>query len=236
MTDALFLAALFVANIIQAITGFAGTVLAMPISATLLGLDSAKVILNMLAIFSCLLITATGYRNTNWKEFGKIIAGMLVGMVIGAQLLTLSPSEDLLLRIYGVIIILVAIKGVLFKKEVTLSPVAGWIVLLLSGVIHGMFISGGALLVVYGVAKLKDKQQFRATIALCWVTLDSIIAITQLQQGLFTQSNINYILLSIIPLIIATYIGTKLAKRMKQQTFLNITYALLFISGISLLF
>lgn len=42
MKELLFLLVLFVSNVIQAITGFAGTVLAMPPSVYLLGLDHAK--------------------------------------------------------------------------------------------------------------------------------------------------------------------------------------------------
>ena len=43
MKELLFLLVLFVSNVIQAITGFAGTVLAMPPSVYLLGLDHAKI-------------------------------------------------------------------------------------------------------------------------------------------------------------------------------------------------
>ena len=50
MKDILFLIVLFVSNVIQAITGFAGTVLAMPPSAYLLGLAHAKVVLNAMAL------------------------------------------------------------------------------------------------------------------------------------------------------------------------------------------
>ena len=43
-------------------------------------------------------------------------------------------------------------------------------ILLAAGMIHGMFVSGGALLVVYATLVLKDKEEFRATVALIWVT------------------------------------------------------------------
>ena len=68
MKELLFLLVLFVSNVIQAITGFAGAVLAMPPSVYLLGLDHAKVILNAMAWLSGLMIAVTGYRHINWKE------------------------------------------------------------------------------------------------------------------------------------------------------------------------
>ena len=53
MKEIIFLFVLFVANVIQAITGFAGTVLAMPPSIYLLGMDNAKVVLNVMRTDDC---------------------------------------------------------------------------------------------------------------------------------------------------------------------------------------
>ena len=69
MKELLFLFVLFVSNVIQAITGFAGTVLAMPPSVYLLGLDHAKVVLNVMAWLSGLMIAVTGYRHINWPTW-----------------------------------------------------------------------------------------------------------------------------------------------------------------------
>ena len=48
----LFLLVVFLTNIIQGITGFAGTMLAMPPSVMLVGFDTAKPILNALGLLS----------------------------------------------------------------------------------------------------------------------------------------------------------------------------------------
>ena len=68
MKEFIFLIVLFIANIIQAITGFAGTVLAMPASMYLLGIDNAKVVLNVMALISGLLIAISSYKSINKKE------------------------------------------------------------------------------------------------------------------------------------------------------------------------
>ena len=49
MKTILFFIILFAANVIQAVTGFAGTLLAMPVSIQLIGVLEAKVILNIMA-------------------------------------------------------------------------------------------------------------------------------------------------------------------------------------------
>ena len=107
--------------------------------------------------------------------------------------------------------------------------------LLAAGVIHGMFVSGGALLVIYAAQVLKDKRTFRATVAPVWVVLNSCLLITQLRTGLVGAADVRLILLSILPLFAAVWLGKQLAARMSQKAFLNLTYALLLISGLSLI-
>lgn len=235
MKEIIFLFVLFVANVIQAITGFAGTVLAMPPSIYLLGMDNAKVVLNVMALLSGLMIAVMSYHHMNKKEVIKICACMVAGMAIGIQICKTVPSEQILLIIYGVIILLIAGKNLLCHRQRTLPKALLLVILLLAGVIHGMFVSGGALLVVYAAQVLKEKEEFRATLAPVWVVLNSILLVSQVRQGVFTEGNIRLILISIIPLFMATWLGKKLVKKVSQKVFLNLTYVLLLVSGLSLI-
>ena len=234
MKDIIFLIVLFIANVIQAITGFAGTVLAMPASMFLLGVDNAKVVLNVMALLSGLLIAISSYKRINKKELLKICVFMLIGMAVGILLCKVISSNSLLI-IYGIIIIVIAGKNLLFHKEHKLPQAFLIAILIIAGIIHGMFVSGVALLVVYATQVLKDKEEFRATVAPVWIVLNSILLVSQIQAHAFNYDNIKLILLSIIPLIVATWIGKKLLKRVSQKVFLNLTYILLIISGISLI-
>ena len=230
MKEIIFLFVLFVANVIQAITGFAGTVLAMPPSIYLLGMDNAK-----MALLSGLMIAVMSYHHMNKKEVIKICVCMVAGMAIGIQICKTVPSEQILLIIYGVIILLIAGKNLLCHRQRTLPKAFLLVILLLAGVIHGMFVSGGALLVVYAAQVLKEKEEFRATLAPVWVVLNSILLVSQVRQGVFTEGNIRLILISIIPLFMATWLGKKLVKKVSQKVFLNLTYVLLLVSGLSLI-
>lgn len=185
MKEIIFLFVLFVANVIQAITGFAGTVLAMPPSIYLLGMDNAKVVLNVMALLSGLMIAVMSYHHMNKKEVIKICVCMVAGMAIGIQICKTVPSEQILLIIYGVIILLIAGKNLLCHRQRTLPKAFLLVILLLAGVIHGMFVSGGALLVVYAAQVLKEKEEFRATLAPVWVVLNSILLVSQVRQGVF---------------------------------------------------
>lgn len=160
---------------------------------------------------------------------------MLVGMFAGVQICRVVESEDILLAVYGIVIVAVALKNLCIHSERKFSPVILGIILLLAGIIHGMFVSGGALLVIYATQVLKDKEEFRATVAPVWVVLNSCLMFTQMRAGLIGQADVRLILISIVPLLVATWIGKKLVKKVSQKVFLNLTYILLLISGISLI-
>lgn len=234
MRNIMFLIVLFAANVIQAITGFAGTLLAMPPAMMLIGVHQAKVILNIMAFLSCFILAVKSYKNIQWKILLNIIVYMAAGMLAGIWLFE-HLSLDLLLPVYGVMILLIALKKMFIKKEIEMT---GWMlngILLAAGVIHGMFVSGGALLVVYAAAVLKDKENFRATVAAVWVVLNTGLMISDILNGYMTSSVVKMTEISILPLALAIYIGNKIHEKIDQEVFMKITYILLLASGISIL-
>lgn len=234
MNAILFFLVVFVTNIIQGITGFAGTVLAMPFSIMLLGIDVAKPLLNIITLVACLIIVCESYKHIVWKEFLKMTAIMLVGVFIGEYIYTLFPV-DVLLTIYAVFIIFLALKGLFMKKERDLPEYFLIAIIVAAGIIHGMFISGGPLLILYAAKRLPEKAEFRATLAPVWIVLNAYILIKQLMAGLITTQIFTFSCISIPILIAAIIIGKKLYSRMSQETFMTISYILLLISGVSLI-
>ena len=65
LESVLFLLVVFLTNIIQCITGFAGTVLAMPFSIMLVGYDVAKPVLNVLGLIASVYVVAVCFRHIN---------------------------------------------------------------------------------------------------------------------------------------------------------------------------
>lgn len=229
--DILVFIILFFANLLQAITGFAGTLISMPPTMKLIGVDEAKALLNAIAQISSLMIVITGWRHINWKEFFKMFVLMAVGMVAGIKIFEIFPMNALLI-FYGIMIILIALKKLFIRKEIKLPAAVMLLVIFAAEIIHGMFVSGGALLVIYAASALKDKEEFRATIALIWVTIGCYMTGVQVQAGNFNAHVIFLMLVGIIPVFVGTWIGTKLVKKIKQEVFMKITYVLLLLSGV----
>lgn len=232
----LFFIVIFLANIIQGITGFAGTVLAMPFSINLVGYEVAKPVLNVLGILSGIYVFAGNWRRVNWKELVKIVIIMAAGIVAGIFIKgAFVGKEQLLFKSLGVFIILMAANGLWKMKRAQEKQRDATILLPLAGIIHGIFVSGGPLLISYLTTRIKDKLTFRATISTVWIFLNTMIMIDDIRNGYWTAGLMKTQLIAIPFLFGGMFIGGCLVKRMSQEKFMRITYVLLIISGLSLL-
>lgn len=225
-----FLIIILLTNAIQAITGFAGTLLAMPISMILIGVDEAKVVLNLITLITCVFIAFNNRKNIKFEVLKKTIIFMGIGMCFGIVIYKIVAIE-FLLYVYGAIIIFLAIKNLFFKKEFKLSNAMITILLLVAGVIHGMFISGGALLVVYMAYELKNKDEFRATMSSVWVLLNTFLMGMQVYSGTMNKELITLTAIALIPAICGGIVGNKMHEKISKGLFMKLTYTLLLISG-----
>ena len=101
---ALFMAAVFISNIIQALTGFAGVMLSIPPTILLYGPDMAKAVINVICWLVCVLLMVQNRKYINPKELFRIVAFMLVGMAIGIHLYNVV-NQAILVPLYGGIIV-----------------------------------------------------------------------------------------------------------------------------------
>ncbi len=274
LTLFLFLLVILFANVMQTITGFAGTVLAMPFAIMLMGSEFSRTTLNILGLLASLGVVVLNRKSINWKEVLKICIIMLVGMVGGYLILGLVDiSKQVLLIILASFVFLFTIigcyttfikkEGLETKKEpdvvldannqeITQETVFAtknpwykeaflYALLVVSGVVHGMYVCGGPLLIIYATKKLKDKDEFRSTLSMVWVVLNGVNLVRDIIAGSFVMVGGNIIdtiaamVMPVFVLIGAIAFGNILAKRMNKKVFMIITYVLMAISATSLI-
>lgn len=234
MNDIFFMFTLLFANTMQTITGFAGNLIAMPLSIKLVGYDSARAVINIFTLLACTYISIKNIKYINRRELLKMSIIMIIGMALGNVLLRLFRI-DFLIYLYGALILVIAINKLFWTQKIKI-PDWGMLLLLVSaGIIHGLFLSGGALAVVYAVSKIKNKDEFRATISPLWVILGSIQIFFHFREGLYTGHTLFLILISIVPMTASILLGNIMYKHISKKVFLRITYVLLLLSAITVL-
>ena len=273
MGYAVFFLVILLSNIIQGITGFAGTILAMPPSLMLVGYDTAKPVLNVLGLLSGIYVFAGHRKHVCWGELKKIVAVMAAGIVGGIFLKGFfAGRERALYALLGLFVVCLSLQGLhkLWRdwlgtqedaaagaeaaaeakaagaktaeaKAAAEGKAAGpdkaglYLLLGLAGIVHGIFVSGGPLLIGYLTKRIQDKVSFRATISTVWVVLNTIILLDDIRSGLWNPEQVKIQVASIPFLLAGMAVGSRLYAKMSQRLFMLITYVLLFVSGISLL-
>lgn len=268
----LFFLDVFLAHIMHGVTGFAGTLLAMPFGLMLVGYPVAKPVLNILGLFSGIYVFLGNRKYVVWKELWKIVAIMAVGILAGIYIKDmLLGKEKLLYLALGIFVIAVSVHGLIKElrsdsekkngkeasdkdssaaedeageiesgtsekeSEKAFSPL-NYLLLPVAGVIHGIFVSGGPLLISYLTKRIPEKNQFRTTISTVWIFLNALVLLDDIRSGYWDMKLVITTLIAAPFLFGGLKIGSILYKRMSQHTFMIVTFVLLLLMGIKLLF
>lgn len=225
----------------SSITGFGATVLALPFLAMLLGLDVAVPVLVMLALPLSTLIVIEARRHVKWREFGKLVGLVVVGMPVGMWLAGNMPEVPMKIAL-GAFTLIVGVRGVLRPVPVdTDGSGAPWKVWFrtalapLGGVLHGAFGAGGPLIVVYAARALPDKSAFRVTLCMLWITLNAILIGRWAATSALTLHELKIAGLCLPFTILAMVLGTRVHYKLNEVIFRRIVYAVLVIAAVTLL-
>ena len=191
-----------------------------------------------------------------WDELKQIVTMMSIGIAAGILLKGyFAGRENILYPPLGIFVLLLSAQGMarLWKegreKEIgeDKMPSGGKNsggfnqmrtrgLLILAGLVHGIFVCGGPLLIGYLTKRVDDKKAFRATISTVWIVLNTIVLMDDIRSGLWETEIVTLLLMTIPFFLAGMFVGERLIRQMSQKTFMVITYVLLIISGISLLF
>ncbi len=230
----LFLVIILISFTIQSLTGFGGPLIAMPLGISVVGVATAKPIVTLCAWLSAAVIAVKNRKDIDYKELLKMSGVMLVFMIAGLWLFK-NVQMSYLQVIYGVIVMAIGLKKLIFPSEKTMPKWLAAIAICVAGIMQGLFVSGGSFLVIYAVSAIPEKQKFRATLSGVWATVNIMLLVSYIFDRSFTVPVLTTAAWSLIPLAAAVVIGSLLAGKLDQKTFLKVAYVLLVVSGAVLL-
>lgn len=231
---------IFLTHALEAVTGFGCTVLALPFIAALFGLKSGVMTLTILAWALALYIVVTKRRDIQWKQFGVILAFVLAGLPVGMYLFRHVDAAPLK-KALAVFIILASSAQLLVYflprlAQRRLPKPIGFILLFLGGIVHGLFSSGGPLVVLYASGALPDKGKFRATLCLLWATLNSVLLVSYIASSSISAATAKNTLFMLPFLAAGIAVGEWAHKRVKPEAFRLIVFSTLLVTGFIMLF
>jgi uncharacterized protein len=214
--------------------GFGGTVLAASVGAQLVPLDvllPAFVILN-LVLSSWLL--GRGRDAIAWRVLGRDVAPpVAAGAAVGLALFHL-PGQAWLILAFSAFVIGLAIFQLVKPAEGSLARAPRIALLVIGGIAHGLFGTGGPMIVYVVRRRLPDKRAFRATLAVLWLVLNIALVINFASAGLYVAPVDDVVLVLAVTIVPGLVLGDFIHHKLDAQRFERAVWLLLLAAGLAL--
>jgi len=224
----------------QAMSGFGSTILALTLGVHLLSLGELLPVLVALDLIVNLYIVARHHQHINRSLlYRTIIPNMGIGLVAG--LLAFFYIQGAVLeKIFGFLVIGLSLRELarMFRDkrdQPLLSHMKSAAYIIAAGFIHGIYASGGPLL-IYAVGKQNlPKSIFRSTLGAVWLLFGIILTAFYLFSGKFTAGSMKLILILFPVIIIGILAGEWLHHRIDEYRFKIFVFAVLLFAGMSII-
>lgn len=228
---------IFIAFTLEAITGFGSIVIALALGALLVPIGQ---LVPILASLSVVMSAAMVWRHRSHIDRRLLLRTILPGMVLGTALGYASkPWLDaaLMRQLFGILIVWFASRE-LWRLRHAQAPLARprWqsqLLVVLAGVTHGLFASGGPLLVYAASGMAIDKARFRATLVSVWLTLNTGLTLAFWIDGRL-QAALPKAAAYLVVIAAGFALGDWLHQRVSEARFRIAIYALLGVTGLLL--
>lgn len=229
---------IFISYTLEAITGFGSIVIGLSLGALLFPVAEIMPLLVTLNIFMSGFLVIKNRQHILWRLLLTRIAPlMLAGTVIGAGLRPYINNQ-LLVSLFAVLIITFGLRELykIYRQFVEPPRASGLRQLLIAGagLTHGLFASGGPLLVFALAGCEYNRHQMRATLLVVWFSLNSLLTLHFLFNGALAAQGLR--LLAYAPiLVVGIIVGEYLHRRVSELLFRKLIYLLLSVTGALLL-
>jgi uncharacterized membrane protein YfcA len=231
----IIIAAAFVAaGISKGVIGFGLPLISIPIMATVMPVPSAIALTAAPILLSNIYQTFQGGRHgAALRRFWPLVITMVMGVLIGAQILTRADHDTIAVIVGTLLLCFVAMQFLSIQPHIPaeaerwLNPVIG----IVSGFLGGVSSMFGPVTISYLVALKLSKDEFISTIGLFYLIGIIPLYATLVITGVIARDEIIGSALACIPLYAGLLFGTWLRRYISQTLFQRgLLIALIFVS------
>jgi len=228
----------FGAAFVQRVSGFGLGIFAMMFLPHFLPSNTAASTISCL--FSCCTTTFNSlkYRKSiAFKTALPMLAAAMIPIVI-AVIFSANVSADVFKILLGSVLVILSIYFLFFNKRIKIkpTPINGIIAGTISGVLNGLFSTGGPPAVLYLTSATPDNITYFATIQFYFCLTNLFATTVRSVRGLITVDLLIYAAVGFIGCLAGDFLGRKVFDKLDAQKLKYVIYIGMIISGILMLF
>jgi uncharacterized protein len=236
MTMDLLLLGLVVAfgTAVQTSIGFGSMVVAVTLGASLLPVSELVPLLVPVTFAQTVVIAGRDRDHIAWPLLLKRVLPLMGAGMLAAILA--APADATWMRpVLGVMILGLALRELLRVARPAGNPVAANVGIVVAGVVHGIFATGGPPLVWALGQEHLDKRTFRATLTFVWLSLNAVLIATFMAGGRIDLGTLTTSAGLMVPGLIGIGAGQWLHTRVDEGRFRTGVWVLLAIASLPLI-
>lgn len=221
-----------IAAVLQSISGFGFSLLAMPLLSIFVDIQDAVVIATLCGIFTNAVHLRKDFQLVERSIARRISLSALIGMPLGVVVLSVFSATHMRAIIGAVIVVLVFLmmRNFILKTENTnVDIVLG----AFSGLLATSVSTNGPPLVFLLQSKQLDPWRLRATLAYVFTISGCASFIVLMIAGKGSMEASQYAMLSLPAMYLGTVVGRKARLRVTQEAFKRLMYVLLLATAVS---
>jgi uncharacterized membrane protein YfcA len=236
LVGALVVLAVFAGALSRSTFGFGEAVVAMPLLALLpIGLRTAASLVGLAGLTVAALSMLNRSREVDWSGLARLSAGTIVGIPFGIALLRYLPAVVTTTAL-GAVLVLYGCYGLLPSARVGQARL-GWAYPagLAAGALGSAYNFSGVPVVIFGTLRDWRPEVFRGTLQAHFLVAGSLVVLSQAAGDVWTAS-VPWLFAACLPaIVLATWSGNRLHRRIPAQRFRRLVFVLVICLGAILL-
>lgn len=225
----------YLAILVQAISGSGLALVAMPLLIGVLAPLEAATLVSLMSITTQSIMILRYYRALTFSGLWRLIAGALIGIPIG--ILALSRlDEQVILTVLGVILVGYALYG-LFAPHIApiKNPNWGYAFGFASGLLHGAYNTGGPPYTIYCTTQRWSPPQYKCNMQVLLMVNSASVVVAHLIAGHVTVAVLQNYLIALPMIVLGAGTGFVLDRYINEKVFRRIVLIILLVIGVRML-
>ncbi len=237
-TVVIFCGIVFLASMIQGISGFAFGMVVLTVFPYLFGYTKALVLASLMAV---VVVSYNAYlyrKSVDWQWVPLWLTVFLVTDLASVLVLKQVGDNPIWYKLMGISFVLMAIYLLWGQKVIHVKANKVSLIFLASGsgIFTGIFGIGGPFMVAFFLEATKEKDAYLGTTQLICLFMMGLDVLLRAINGMFTADLVGYTLLGVIFMVAGLLVARRLVARMDALTLRRVICLIIMVDGVVMFF